>query len=146
MKIAQCGRLSYMLCIKLPPFPLLTWDFTYLQQSWAQYCCEMWGGQFSVRLLKSSCRCKSKVFQIQISNLVYRGVSKARLITLIHQLGFIRAVSWSAQNTESHWSHVHITLIVENITFHIFYEVRLTARFEVFFKLLNVTKTINIFF
>jgi len=99
-----------------------------------------------VRLLKSSCRCKSKVFQIQISNLVYRGVSKARLITLIHQLGFIRAVSWSAQNTESHWSHVHITLIVENITFHIFYEVRLTARFEVFFKLLNVTKTINIFF
>ena len=27
-----------------------------------------------------------------------------------HQLGFIRAVSWSAQNGESHWSHVHITL------------------------------------
>jgi len=27
-----------------------------------------------------------------------------------HQLGFIRAVSWSAQNSESHhWSHVHIT-------------------------------------
>jgi len=32
MKIAQCGRLSYMLCIKLPPFRLLTWDLTYLQQ------------------------------------------------------------------------------------------------------------------
>jgi len=26
------------------------------------------------------------------------------------QLGFIRAVSWSAQNGEWHWSHVHITL------------------------------------
>jgi len=25
-------------------------------------------------------------------------------------LGFIKAVSWSAQNGESHWSHVHITL------------------------------------
>jgi len=24
----------------------------------------------------------------------------------IHHLGFIRAVSWSAQNAESHWSHV----------------------------------------
>jgi len=32
VKIAHCGRLSYMLCIKLPPFPLLTWDLTYLQQ------------------------------------------------------------------------------------------------------------------
>jgi len=27
-----------------------------------------------------------------------------------HQLGFIRAVSWNAQNGESHWSHVHFTL------------------------------------
>jgi len=26
VKIAQCGRLSYMLCIKLPPFLLLAWD------------------------------------------------------------------------------------------------------------------------
>jgi len=26
------------------------------------------------------------------------------------QSGFIRAVSWSAQNGESYWSHVHITL------------------------------------
>jgi len=24
---------------------------------------------------------------------------------------FVRAVSWSAQNAESHWSHVYITLI-----------------------------------
>ena len=70
---------------------------------------------------KSSGRCRSKVLQIQISNLVYRGVLKARLITLIHQLGFIRAVSWSAQNAESRWSHVHITLVVENISFHALY-------------------------
>jgi len=27
-----------------------------------------------------------------------------------HQLGIIRAVSWSAQNGESHWSHALITL------------------------------------
>jgi len=39
-------------------------------------------------------------------------------------LGFIRAVSWSAQNAESHWSHVHITLIVEHINFHAFYKCR----------------------
>jgi len=32
VKIAQCGRLSYMLRIKLPPFTPLTWDLTYLQQ------------------------------------------------------------------------------------------------------------------
>jgi len=32
MKIAKCGRLSYMQCMKLLPFLLLTWDFTYLQQ------------------------------------------------------------------------------------------------------------------
>jgi len=32
VKIALCERLSYMLCIRLPPFPLLTWDSTYLQQ------------------------------------------------------------------------------------------------------------------
>jgi len=31
----------------------------------------------------------------------------------IHQFGFIRAVSWSAQNAKSDWSHVHITLTVE---------------------------------
>jgi len=59
---------------------------------------------------------------MQISNLVYGGVLKAGLITLIHHLGFIRAVSWSAQNAESHWSYVHITLIVENICFHAFYK------------------------
>ena len=45
-----------------------------------------------------------------------------RLITLIHQLGFIRAVSWSAQNAESHWSHVYITLIVEHNGFHACYK------------------------
>jgi len=33
---------------------------------------------------------------------------------LIYQLGFIRAVSWSAQNAESHWLHVYIILTVEH--------------------------------
>ena len=39
----------------------------------------------------------------------------------IHQLGFIRAVSWSAQNAESHWPHVHITLVVDHISFYAFH-------------------------
>jgi len=34
----------------------------------------------------------------------------AQHYTRTRQLGFIRAVSWSAQNGESYWSHVHITL------------------------------------
>jgi len=37
-----------------------------------------------------------------------------------HYLGFIRAVCWSAQNAESHWSHVHITLTVEHFSFYAF--------------------------
>jgi len=35
---------------------------------------------------------------------------------------FIRAVSWSVQNPESHWSQVHITLKVEHFSFHAFYK------------------------
>jgi len=34
---------------------------------------------------------------------------QAQQYSRTHQLGFIRAVSWSTQNGESHWSHVHIT-------------------------------------
>jgi len=37
---------------------------------------------------------------------------KATLIVEKHQLHFIRAVSWSAENGESHWSHVHVSLIL----------------------------------
>ena len=36
---------------------------------------------------------------------------------LIHQFGVVRAVSWSSQNAESHWSHVLSTLIVETSVF-----------------------------
>jgi len=36
-------------------------------------------------------------------------------------LGFIRAVSWSAQIAESHWSLLHVTLTVEHFSFHAFY-------------------------
>jgi len=35
---------------------------------------------------------------------------QAKQYSRTHQLGFIRAVSWSAQNGESPWSHVPITL------------------------------------
>jgi len=63
-----------------------------------------------------------------------------------HQLGFIRPDSWSAQNSEPHWSHVHITLTVEHFSFHAFFKKCGSQRdFDVLFKSLNVTKTINIF-
>jgi len=39
-----------------------------------------------------------------------------------HQLGFIRAVSWSAQNAEPHWFHVHITPTVQHFSLHAFYK------------------------
>ena len=54
-------------------------------------------------------------------NIVF-GYKQAQQYNRKHQLGFIRAVSWSAQNAESHWSHVHITLTEENFNFHAFYK------------------------
>jgi len=42
---------------------------------------------------------------------------QAQQCSRIHQLDFIRAVSWSAQNGESHWSHVHITLMYNTSSF-----------------------------
>jgi len=50
------------------------------------------------------------------------------IYNIIHQLGFIRAVSCCAQNAESHWSHVDITLSAELFSFQVFYkEVRVTT-------------------
>jgi len=37
------------------------------------------------------------------SNNILFGCKQAQQGSRTHQLGFIRAVSWSAQNTESHW-------------------------------------------
>jgi len=94
---------------------------------------------------------RGDVLYIQIPNLISKGVFRATLIMLyfvaghgaavqpasinvvfgykqaqqysrIHQLGFIRAVSWSAQKHESYWLHVHMTLIVEHFNFHAFYK------------------------
>jgi len=45
------------------------------------------------------------------------GCKQAQQYSRTHQLGFVRAVSWSAQNPESHWSEVHITLKVEHFSF-----------------------------
>ena len=46
---------------------------------------------------------------------------------------------------ESHWSHVHITLTVKHFIFHAFLQnVLVIARFDLLFKSLNVTKTVNI--
>jgi len=47
-----------------------------------------------------------------VSIIIVFGCKQAQQYSRIHQFVFIRAVSWSAQNAESHWSHVHITLKV----------------------------------
>ena len=54
-------------------------------------------------------------------NIVF-GCKQAQQYIRTHQLGFIRAVSWSAQNAESHWSQGYITLTVEHFSFHAFYK------------------------
>ena len=54
-------------------------------------------------------------------NIVF-GCTQAQQYSRRHQSGIIRAVSWSAQNVESHWSHVHITLTVEHFSFRAFYK------------------------
>ena len=50
------------------------------------------------------------------------GYKQTQECSITHQLGFIKAVTWSAQNAESHWSFVHITLSVEHFSFHAFYK------------------------
>jgi len=54
-------------------------------------------------------------------NIVVR-CKQAQQYSRTHQLGFIRAVSWSAQNAEWHWFHVHITTTVQHFSFHAFYK------------------------
>jgi len=46
-------------------------------------------------------------------NIVF-GYKQTQQYSRKHQLAFIRAVSWRAQNPKPHWSHVHITLTVWN--------------------------------
>ena len=57
-------------------------------------------------------------------NIVFR-CKQAQQYSRTHHLGFIGAVSLSAQNAELHWSYVHITLTVERFIFHAFYKCRL---------------------
>jgi len=52
-------------------------------------------------------------------NIVF-GYIQAQQYSRTYHLGFIRAVSWSEQNAESHWSHVHTTLTEEHFSFHSF--------------------------
>jgi len=54
-------------------------------------------------------------------NIVF-GYKQAQQYSRKRQLAFIRAVSWSAQNAESHWSHLHITLTLEHFNVHAFYK------------------------
>jgi len=53
-------------------------------------------------------------------NIVF-GCKQAQQYSRTHQLDFVRAVSCSAQNAESHWSHVRIILTVEHFSFYAFY-------------------------
>jgi len=55
-------------------------------------------------------------FSLLPFNIVF-GYKQAQQYSRIHPLGFIRAVRWSAQNSESHWSHVHINFSLEH--FHL---------------------------
>jgi len=78
-------------------------------------------------------------------NIVF-GYKQVQRYSRKHQLGFIRAVSWSAQNAESHWSHMHnITLTVEHFHFHAFCKCGLQRDLMSCSGRFNVTKTINIF-
>jgi len=61
------------------------------------------------------------VVQSASINIVF-GCKQAQQYSRTYQLGFIRAVSWSSQNAESHWSHVHMTVTVEHFSFHAFYK------------------------
>ena len=74
---------------------------TFCPCRWLTYwytCCWTW-------CCSSACFYQYRIW-IQTSTTIYRK----------HQLGFIRAVSWSAQNPESHWSHMHITLTVVRVS------------------------------
>jgi len=80
-------------------------------------------------------------------NIVF-GCKQAQQYRRTHKLDFIRAVSWSAQNAESHWLHVQRSYHSYSRTLQfscILYEVWVIARFDVLLKLLKIKKTINIF-
>jgi len=57
-------------------------------------------------------------------NIIF-GCKQAQQYSRTHQLGFIRAVSCSAQNAESHCTHVHITITAEHFSFDAFYKCEL---------------------
>jgi len=60
-------------------------------------------------------------FSLLPFNIVF-GCKQTQRYSRTHQLGFIRAFSGSAQNAESQWSPVHITLIAEHFCFYAFYK------------------------
>ena len=103
--------------------------------------CFVYADDFHINLLKFVAGHGTVVKPVSI-NIVF-GCKQAQQYSRTHHLGFIRAVSLSAQNAESHCSHVHITLTVEHLQFSCILSVWVTARFYVLFKSLNVTKTIN---
>ena len=105
------------LCFVLPNDLHYTWIYC-----WTRYC---------------------SLLQPSSINIVF-GCKQAQQYNRIHHLGFIRAVSWSAQNAKSHWSYVHITLTVEHFSFHAFYK-KCGLQRDLMSCSSCVTKTINIF-
>jgi len=69
-----------------------------------------------------------------------------KLLHTLAKIGFVGVVSWSAQNCTllTHCTHVRITLTVEHISFDIFYKRGWEGDCRLF-KLLKVTKALNIF-
>ena len=75
-------------------------------------------------------------------NIVF-GCKQAQQCSRTHHLGFIRTVNWSAQNASIGCTYHSYSRTLQFSC--ISYEVWLTARFDVLFKSLNVTKTTNTF-
>jgi len=77
-------------------------------------------------------------------NIVF-GCKLAQQYSRTHQLSFIRAVGWNAQNAFALVARAYHSYSSTLQFSCISYEVWVTARFDVLFKSLNVTKTINTF-
>ena len=101
------------------------WRFIYTDSNFVSRCvlratlimlCFVLANDLHINILKFVAGHGTVVQPISI-NVVF-GCKQAQQYSRTHQLDFIRDVSCSAQNAESHWSHVHITLTAEHLSFH----------------------------
>jgi len=99
-------------------FPILFLDM-FWEKHYSTLCLAL-ADDLHVNILQFVAGHGAVVQPVSINNVF--GCKQVQQYSRKHQLGFIRAVSWSAQNAESHWSHVHIALTEEHFTFHAFYK------------------------